>query len=275
MAKRIFSILLAIVALSSCQKINDPHLANVSILGHGGMGHASQYPMNTLESISSALALGVDGLEVDVQLTKDSVLIAYHDEQLQLNTNSSGWVSERSWEEISKTYFTDYPHAKYRIRTLNEIADAIKRYPRAIINLDLKQLGPGIDTAYKMRFIRKLNEFANESQLEDKLVLSTADTVLVTLLNAANPQLNILLYVNEMAVARQFSKPELVDGVLIRNANLSTADAYEVVNSDWSLWVWAVRDKQDLQNALKKKVNFVIADNVRSVMKSMETKGQD
>jgi glycerophosphoryl diester phosphodiesterase len=182
----LFSLLCAIVFLS-CKRIDDPFISNVSILGHAGMGHSSQYPMNSLESVLSAFALNVDGVEIDVQMTKDSVLIAYHEEQLQLNTTGSGWISENTWAAVSQAYFTDYPHAKYRIRTLDEIAAVVKNYPGAILNLDLKQLGPGTDEAYKQRFVRKLNDFASRMQLGERLVFSTADTALIDLLHADNP----------------------------------------------------------------------------------------
>jgi glycerophosphoryl diester phosphodiesterase len=270
----LFSLLCAIVFLS-CKRIDDPFISNVSILGHAGMGHSSQYPMNSLESVLSAFALNVDGVEIDVQMTKDSVLIAYHEEQLQLNTTGSGWISENTWAAVSQTYFTDYPHAKYRIRTLDEIAAVVKNYPGAILNLDLKQLGPGTDEAYKQRFVRKLNDFASRMQLGERLVFSTADTALIDLLHADNPYYKILLYVNDMAAAKAYSKPGNVQGVLIRNSNVNSIEAEIVNQSNWRLWVWAVRDAKDVRNAVAKKSNYIIADNVRTVMKSVGRNKQD
>ena len=46
------------------------------------MGITSQFPINTFESINSALALGADGSEVDIQMTKDSVLVLFHNRKL-------------------------------------------------------------------------------------------------------------------------------------------------------------------------------------------------
>ncbi|MEM6850420.1 MAG: glycerophosphodiester phosphodiesterase family protein, partial [Pseudomonadota bacterium] len=46
-------------------------------------GGAGLFPENTLPAVRNALALGVDAIEIDVQLTKDGELVAYHD--LELN----------------------------------------------------------------------------------------------------------------------------------------------------------------------------------------------
>ncbi len=62
----------------------------VMILGHRGMGVMYNKPANSYESIADAIGIGADGCEVDVQLTKDSVLVIFHDETLNFLTNCSG-----------------------------------------------------------------------------------------------------------------------------------------------------------------------------------------
>ncbi|MBU1984691.1 glycerophosphodiester phosphodiesterase [bacterium] len=50
------------------------------ILGHRGAPHSA--PENSLESFRIALAAGADGIELDVQITGDGVLVAHHDGSL-------------------------------------------------------------------------------------------------------------------------------------------------------------------------------------------------
>ena len=59
----------------------------ITALGHAGMGIGNTYPMNSYESIFKCLNLGMDGTEFDVQMTKDSVLVAYHSQDLSDETN--------------------------------------------------------------------------------------------------------------------------------------------------------------------------------------------
>jgi glycerophosphoryl diester phosphodiesterase len=70
----------------------------VEIMAHGaGQGVA---PTNTLLALERAHAAGADVLEVDVQLTRDDVLILHHDDTLDRTTDLSGPVANKTWEEI-------------------------------------------------------------------------------------------------------------------------------------------------------------------------------
>lgn len=97
--------------INSCKK--DPPVVdnlfdgNVIILGHRGMGELYKYPGNTWESIAPAIEIGVDGCEVDIQMTKDSVLVLYHDTYLEDKTNCDSTIYSHNWSEISGcTYYS-------------------------------------------------------------------------------------------------------------------------------------------------------------------------
>ena len=59
-------------------------------------GGASLWPENTLMAFNQALRLGCDGLELDLQLTKDDVLVVHHDATLRADsTRRNGeWLPE-------------------------------------------------------------------------------------------------------------------------------------------------------------------------------------
>ncbi len=55
------------------------------IMGHRGA--PADEPENTLRSIRRALTMGVDAVEIDVQLTKDGELAVIHDGTVDRTTN--------------------------------------------------------------------------------------------------------------------------------------------------------------------------------------------
>ena len=57
-------------------------------------------PENTLAAFEHALALGVDGIECDVHLSRDGVPVVIHDPTLDRTTNASGAVAERTAREL-------------------------------------------------------------------------------------------------------------------------------------------------------------------------------
>ena len=94
------------------------------------------FPENSLEAIQSSIDMGVDMLEIDVQRTKDGVLILMHDHNLDRMTNGSGDIAETTWEEISKLNLKDHQGnmTSYKVAKLEDALNRCK--DRIMINLD-------------------------------------------------------------------------------------------------------------------------------------------
>ena len=60
------------------------------------------YPENSMEAINSAIEMGVDILEIDIQCTADSQLILMHDSKIDRTTTGKGRVSEMTLDSIQQ-----------------------------------------------------------------------------------------------------------------------------------------------------------------------------
>jgi glycerophosphoryl diester phosphodiesterase len=65
----------------------------------GGAGLA---PENTLVACDAALRLGADGLEVDVHLSRDGVVVVHHDRTVDRTTNLRGEVNRFTADELAR-----------------------------------------------------------------------------------------------------------------------------------------------------------------------------
>ena len=94
------------------------------------------FPENSLEAVQSSIDMGVDMLELDVQRTKDGVLMLMHDHNLDRMTTGSGNIAETTWEEISKLNLKDHQGnvTTYKVPTLEDVLLACKG--KIMINLD-------------------------------------------------------------------------------------------------------------------------------------------
>ena len=94
------------------------------------------FPENSLEAIQSSIDMGVDMLELDVQRTKDGVLILMHDQKLDRTTTGQGNIAETTWEEISKLNLKDHKGevTGYKVPKLEDALLLCK--DRIMINLD-------------------------------------------------------------------------------------------------------------------------------------------
>lgn len=92
-------------------------------------------PENTLRAYRLALdEAGVDGIEIDVQLTKDDQLIIMHDSTVDRTTGSTGEVRQRTLDEIRQLDAGDGDN----VPTLDEVFDLLRDHPAAELHIDIK-----------------------------------------------------------------------------------------------------------------------------------------
>src|SRR5579871_5558149 len=97
----------------------------------GHRGAAGHEPENTLRSVRRALEMGVDGVEIDVQLVHGELLVM-HDSKLDRTTNGRGWLARKPLEALRAL---DAGQGE-RIPTLREVIETVNR--RAFLNIELK-----------------------------------------------------------------------------------------------------------------------------------------
>lgn len=113
-------------------------MAHVINFAHrGAAGHC---PENTMIAFKRALELGANGIETDVQMTKDGQLVLIHDETLHRTTGSPEWVKDVTLAELAEKDAGSWFHEDYRgetIPTLEQLLKFVKPLD-TIINLELK-----------------------------------------------------------------------------------------------------------------------------------------
>lgn len=65
-------------------------------------GYSGRYPENTMLAFKKAVEAGCDEIELDVQLTKDGVVVVFHDEKIDRTTDGSGLIKDYTYEELKK-----------------------------------------------------------------------------------------------------------------------------------------------------------------------------
>lgn len=79
-------------------EIADPASTHVVVVSH--RGDWRNYPENSIPAIESVIRMGVDMVELDVKMTKDSVLVLMHDNTIDRMTNGKGRVSDITYDSL-------------------------------------------------------------------------------------------------------------------------------------------------------------------------------
>ena len=100
------------------------------MINYAHRGGSEYAPENTLSSFYLGLLQGANGIETDVQRTKDGVLVLFHDNTLDRVTDSTGKVQDYTLAELKKVkVFGNSPRGFYdRIPTFREFLEAFSEY---------------------------------------------------------------------------------------------------------------------------------------------------
>lgn len=116
-------------------EINDPESDYVVVISH--RGDWRNYPENSIPAIESVIRMGVDMMELDVKMTKDSVLVLCHDQTINRTTNGKGFVKDMTYDSLM-TFRLKRAHGattdSIRIPTLREALLCCK--DRILVNVD-------------------------------------------------------------------------------------------------------------------------------------------
>jgi len=103
-------------------------------------GASGYYPENTMLAFEKAIEMGCDGIETDVQLSKDGITVLCHDEKIDRTTDGTGFIQDYTYSELCQfdggAKF-DGDFKGLRIPVLDDILKLAKKNS-LILNLELK-----------------------------------------------------------------------------------------------------------------------------------------
>src|SRR5918997_6417535 len=102
-------------------------------------GASAIHPENTLRAFQHALALGVDGIELDVHATADGIPVVIHDRDVGRTTDGTGYVDEI---QLARLQTFDAGDGE-RVPTLAEVLELVG----SAAHLDVEIKGSGVERA--------------------------------------------------------------------------------------------------------------------------------
>jgi glycerophosphoryl diester phosphodiesterase len=145
-----------------------PAVAAARPLVFAHRGGSKLAPENTIPAFDRGLASGADGLELDVRLSRDALVVVHHDALLNRTTQGTGPVRDRTAVEL----------AALNVPTLREV---LERYRQARIIIELKE--PGEDLA------RAVVEEVRRAKAAPRVCLGSFSVRALRIARAVDPQL--------------------------------------------------------------------------------------
>ena len=274
---RIALLHITLVALlfSSCKKeefnIQNLNGNKIIVQGHGGMGFSNLYPVNSLPSLINCLNIGADGSEMDVQLTNDSVLVLFHDHDLNVSTNKNGVIQNLKWSEIQSAYYTNVPYGNYSIVRLEDFLIDYTQYENRQFSFDIKLYSGDTDIQqYFGVFADRLSNLFNDYKLFDNVRIESQSVEFLNLLKEKNAAFQLYFYPQSFEEGFATVMENGFDGITISHELISTEQVDQAHSNGIFVTIWGTKTKKDNENAVRKNPDVIETDEVEHLVKLLQ-----
>ena len=261
-------LLMLIFFFTMCKK--DPSLFDIKnlngnkigVLGHGGMGLTYSYPMNSKESLIKSLSLGTAGTEMDVCVTKDSVVVLCHSQSLADNTKCSGLIKEMNWVEIKNcNYKTPIFSAKADLIEASTFFEDIKNKQDLIFVFDCK-ITLEDDVDYLNLFSESLLKHIKKYNLASNCFIESFNSSFLEILESKNKNLFLFINTQNVETGLEIAKTLNLYGLTLDTKNINEAEIKEAHKNNLRVALFNTKTERENLDAVLKNPDFIQTDKV-------------
>ena len=248
------------------------------VFAHRGFGDPA--PDNSLYAVERALAAGMDGVDVDGQLTRDGELIIFHDLSIDRLTSSTGRVRDKTLKEMLALDLGPKYNPALRgapVRTFEGFVRTVKGHGILMVELKVPGLAPTGIEQHAVDIVRK-------HAAHQDVVLSSFNPIVLYRLKRLDPKIRTALIfmdtnwnpelVAEIKADDRVDLPWALRQEFIRRAvrKLIRPDLLSInhevnetvidrlIAKGWPVFIWTPDEESDLRRALAKRPYGVISD---------------
>ena len=213
------------------------------LIAHRGIYNNKNIPENSILSFRKAILYNIP-IEMDVQITKDSKLVIFHDENIKRMTGVDKDINDLTLNDISKYYLLD---TKEKIPTLEEALKTVSS--RVLIVLELKY-----SKDYKKLVDNAINQL---KQYTGPIIIQTFSLKIIRYLYKKKVKYKYGLLVNKdfpLITLKLLIKAYSIYFISI-SKYISSNKYIEIINNP--VIIWTIKNKKDLEKYEKNGYSYI------------------
>ena len=234
----------------------------VMIMAH--RGDSVSAPENTLPAFLKAIEHGADAAELDVQMTKDGVIVCMHDSSLKRTTGVDKKIWEVTYNEIKDLDNGSHFSPSYRftrIPTLDQVMKLTKGH--LYLNIEIKRTGHDDGIVEKTLDIIASNHYENDCDI------TSFDYDTLKQIKALNPDI-YTVYTTTVG-GGDISKLKAANAFSIEENFVTASMVRYLRKENKGIFVWTVNSQRDINRLIDLNVDAIITDNVSLGVNLIET----
>lgn len=225
-------------------------------------GDVMRGPENSLSAIDFAIDLECDFVEIDVQETKDGVVVLCHDKDFKRIANEPRNVWDMSLEEvkaldIGQRFSSDF--VGERVPTLQEVIDLTNG--KIKLNIELKP------TPEQPQLVSRVVSLIQANQFHDQCIVSSLNTDALAEVRSLDE--NIRLCENISIAVGDITKSN-VDAFSINSSRLDRATIERLQSRGFEVHVWTVNDAETMIRFVELGVDNMLTDDPALLLKILK-----
>lgn len=221
--------------------------------------------MNSAESIEKCLRLGADGTEMDIQLTKDCVLVLYHNSTLGEATRCEGTTWDKTWDEIQNCRYKSLLYDNIKLIRLSDLFEKI-RDKTLVFTFECKLNGNG-DAGFQQAFADKLIEHIDRYDLETTCLVESTDTTFLKLLAKKKHSLKTFLYTTSVTHAIETASRLGIFGITIDMKKVRREEIALAHDKNLRITLFNQQSEKDNLEAVAMNPDFIQTDKLKHLLR--------
>ncbi len=219
-------------------------------------GFSSVAPENTLYAFKAAMNSDADYIELDVQLTKDNVLVVFHDDRLNRVTDGKGKLVDHTYKELQELTVdsgvgrhSEFADAK--IPTLEEVLQLVGK--TKMFNIEIKDVGDSVlATENTVELIQKYG-------ITNSCYVTSFSYPLLKIVKRLEPKIKTALIAN-VAMSTSYSQLRSIDAVSLNYIFVNQNVVNSAHQNGKRVFVWTVDRREDMEQMVVLGVDNIITN---------------
>ena len=216
-------------------------------------GYSDLFPENTMSSFTRAVESSFDGIETDVQMTSDGVLVLLHDDKINRTSTGKGILRHMTFEQARQYNYNNRLKVKEQIPTLNQLLTLMDPTDK-ILNIEIKDtVSPGLE--------EKLKEEVMQHHMTDRIYFSSTSLNRLLKMRELMPDsYYALISTRSYKKCKEAVIENHLNGIHCRYSYLTHEEIEDLKQRNIKIGAWTITDMKQYEYFKEEDIDFIFAN---------------